>query len=359
MRTIWIVIVLFIACLVACSSPSSNTSTAPFTAPKKQARVTLSANKVALGEDLTLAIQAPTSPAAWRLLVQDSLWHQQTGDTATFSTADMLMGQQVLRIEVQLADSSWEKHRRKIVVLSPTPPQRYAYLLQARHPHDTEAYTQGLLLHADTLYEGTGQKGKSFLQSRRWPTGTVLQTTYLPDRLFGEGIALHNDKLYQLTWKAHQGFIYAKKTLAKVGTFNYPTEGWGLTSWQDYLVMSDGSERLYFYHPNPWRHSHNVQVYDQTGPVSSINELEAVGNYIYANQYEQERLLVIDPYNGMLVGTVDVSTLFDAEAYAQRTGKKAEVMNGIAYNDKNNHLLLTGKQWPYIYEVLLRPISAQ
>ena len=119
--------------------------------------------------------------------------------------------------------------------------------------------------------------------------------------------------------------------------------------------MSDGSERLHFYSADPWKYEHSIQVYDHEGAISGINELETVDNLIYANQYEEDTLLIIDPSNGQLVGKVDCSELFDKEAYAERTGKKVDVMNGIAYDSISDRFILTGKLWPYLYEVLIQP----
>lgn len=334
----------------ACSESPQRSRPTGASAPIKQATVTLSANKAARGEQLQIKVEVSPPPLLLKLRA-DSLLFTGTGQTLSFSTQHLPTGKQTLRLEVQLADSSWEQHDLRLKILAAAAPQTYTYQLQTRHTHDTEAYTQGLLLHEGMLYEGTGQKGRSYLQKRKWPSNEVLHTVHLPEKFFGEGIALQDHKLYQLTWQGHLGFIYDKENLSKVGEFQYHTEGWGLTSWNEYLVMSDGSEQLYFYKTEPWQHSHTLQVYDHQGPVSNINELEAVEGRIYANQYETEVILIIDPQSGVLIGKLDASALFDKKAYTQATGKKVDVMNGIAYDAASQHLLLTGKLWPYVYEI--------
>ena len=340
--------------VVACSSPNKHTEMCE-KSPKteKIATVSLSETKIARGDHLRLKVKAIASLQHLELWYKDSLLLTTSEDTLSFSTQDIPVGQQQLRLRVLLSDSREETHYLRLQILAAAAARRYSYLLQARYPHDRKAYTQGLLLHENTLYESTGRRGYSYVQRRSWPEDEVLQTVHLPDDIFGEGIALKGDTLYQLSWQSHRGIMYDAKTLTKLGEFSYSTEGWGLTSWRHYLVMSDGSEHLYFYLTHPFRHSHTLQVYDHEAPVSGINELETVNDHIYANQYQVELLLIIDPRIGELLGKIDVSTLFDASAYERETGNEVDVLNGIAYDVQRGHLLLTGKLWPYMYEVLV------
>ena len=335
--------------VVACSSPQQKE-----TPKKKVVSISLSATKVARGRRLRLKAKATTTLVqGLQLWQKDSLLLTTLADTLSLSTQDMSVGKKQLRIKVLLTDSSKETHYISLQILASSTAKLYSYFLYARYPHDEKAYTQGLLLQNGVLYEGTGQRGSSYLQKRSWPKGEILQTVHLSDDIFGEGIALKGDTIYQLSWQAHKGTLYSAKALTKLGEFSYPTEGWGLTRWKEYLVMSDGSEHLYFYLTQPWRHSHTLQVYDHEGPVSAINELETVGENIYANQYGYDILLIIDPRNGELIGQVDASKLFDKAAYEKETGKNVDVLNGIAYDVETGRLLLTGKLWPYMYEVLV------
>ena len=332
--------------VMACSSPQKRE-----TPKKKVVSISLSATKVARGARLYLKASALAEGLeVWQ---KDSLLLTTSFDTLSLSTQDMSVGKKQLRIKALLADSIKETHYISLQILASSTAKHYSYFLYDRYPHDEKAYTQGLLLHNDVLYEGTGQRGSSYLQKRSWPKGEILQTVHLADDIFGEGIALKGDTIYQLSWQAHKGTIYSAKTLTKLGEFSYPTEGWGLTRWKKYLVMSDGSEHLYFYLTQPWRHSHTLQIYDHKGPVSAINELETVGENIYANQYGRDILLIIDPRNGELIGQIDASTLFDKDTYEKETDKKVDVLNGIAYDEETERLLLTGKLWPYLYEVVV------
>ena len=337
---------------MACSGGTSS-SKGEGSKEKKLATLSLHKKKVTRGDILKLHARSSRPIQGLRLQLDDTLLTADKDSVLSFSTLSMNLGHQKLRAEVCLGDSLWESHSLKVQVLASSAPKEYVYFLQARYPHDEEAYTQGLFFDRGFLYEGTGQKGKSYLQQRRWPSGEVLRTVHLDDQFFGEGIAMKGDRVYQLTWMSHTCLIYDRETLKQIEKIQYPTEGWGLTSWKEYLVMSDGSEYLYFYRTDPWQYDHSLQVYDHQGSVSGINELETVNNLIYANQYEKDTLLIIDPYHGSLLGTVDVSGLFDAEAYADRTGKEVDVLNGIAYDSISDHFILTGKLWPYMYEILV------
>ena len=322
---------------------------------KKQAQLTLDQHKLARGASLQLKARASGGVQALRLSFKGQLLAEAKDSTLSYSTDSLPLGHQTLKVDVLHSDSLWEAQSIKLQLLASAPPRSYVYLLQARHSHNEDAYTQGLFLHQGILYEGTGRKGKSFLQKRSWPSNEILETIHLSDELFGEGIALKNHRIYQLTWQSHICLIYDVETFEKTEEIPYPTEGWGLTSWKNYLIMSDGSERLHFYSTDPWTYEHSVQVYDHEGAISGINELEAVDDLIYANQYEEDTLLIIDPSNGQLVGKVDCSDLFDEEAYTKRAGKEVDVMNGIAYDSISGHFILTGKLWPYLYEVLIQP----
>ena len=182
----------------------------------------------------------------------------------------------------------------------------------------------------------------------------MIKEIRLNDEYFGEGVALYGDKIYQLTWTSHTGFIYDKESLEDAGSFRYATEGWGLTHWDTYLVMSDGSERLHFYDTKRWKLKKSISVYDDKEPIGKLNELENIEGLIYANVYEKDFIVIIHPSTGEVVGRIDLSDLFDSHAYAKETGHQAGVMNGIAATPEG-HLLITGKLWPYLYELEITP----
>ncbi len=224
----------------------------------------------------------------------------------------------------------------------------YGYKVISIYPHDERAFTQGLLYDNGTLYEGTGGYGSSSLRKVDLETGKVQKQINLPPWIFGEGIALWKNKISQLTWKSNLGFVYDKETFAKVGNFTYKTEGWGLTSDQRHLLMSDGSDILYFLDPNTYQAQRQVQVKDSNGPVGLLNELEYINGEIYANIWTSNKIAIISPKDGEVRAWIDLEGLLPEE---DREG--SNVLNGIAYDASGDRLFVTGKLWPKLFEIKL------
>ncbi len=223
------------------------------------------------------------------------------------------------------------------------------YVVTARYAHDPTAYTQGLVLSGNVLYESTGLYGQSEVRRLEFPSGRLLAAVRLDSSRFGEGLALLHGRLYQLTWKAHVGYVYDAATLAVADSFHYAGEGWGLTSDGDTLIMSDGSDSLRFFSPETLRVERVVHVRYQGEPVYQINELELVGKDLFANVYQTNTVLRIDPATGQVREVLHFEDLYPP-------GKRppsADVMNGIAATD-DGELLLTGKDWPVMFKVRLR-----
>lgn len=228
---------------------------------------------------------------------------------------------------------------------------RYTYEVVNIYPHDPGAFTQGLIYQDGMLYESTGREGSSSLRRVRLETGEVLDRVALDDNLFGEGIALCGDQIVQLTWRSHVGFVYDRETLARVGTFTYETEGWGLTCDGTRLIMSDGTSRLYFRDPETLGVEHYVTVRDGAEEVGNLNELEYIDGLVYANVWPTDRIAVIDPADGRVAAWLDLSGLLETQ---QPTGR-VDVLNGIAYDADGNRLFVTGKWWPWLFEIRLVP----
>lgn len=218
----------------------------------------------------------------------------------------------------------------------------------ATYPHDTDAFTQGLVYADGYFYESTGLYGKSTLRKVEPATGKVVQELKLEDQYFAEGLALYADQLYQLTWKEHTGFIY-DKDLRLQSTFTYPTEGWGLTTDGSSLILSDGSATLYFLDPQSWQTTHTVQVTQAGQPVEKLNELEYIQGEVFANIWYSDIIIRIDPTNGEVLGQIDLSSLREGA----NAPNPADVLNGIAYDAKQDRLFVTGKNWPFVYEIAL------
>jgi glutaminyl-peptide cyclotransferase len=221
------------------------------------------------------------------------------------------------------------------------------YTIVNSFPHDTAAFTQGLVFADRILYESTGLNGQSSVRAVRIETGTVIRRHDLAYRYFGEGLALANRKLYQLTWNSHIGFIYDPRTLETIGTFTYTGQGWGLTFDGTHLVMSDGTPSLRFIDPATFEEKRTLIVHDQTGLVNDLNELEYVDGEIWANVWRTDRIARINRETGSVTGWIDLTGLLPDE---ERTGVE-DVLNGIAYDSVNKRLFVTGKNWPRVYEI--------
>lgn len=219
------------------------------------------------------------------------------------------------------------------------------YEIVAEHPHDPRAFTQGLILAGDRLFESTGQYGDSELRRVELGTGRVLESRKLAGQLFGEGLALFGDWLYQLTWRAGRCLVYGADNLAPFGEHRYQGEGWGLTSDGEHLLMSDGSSRIQVRDPADFKLLDQIQVRDGDNPVPRLNELEWIRGLIWANVWQTTRIAIIDPETGKVVAWLDLAAL------VQRQPPGSNVLNGIAYDAESGRILVTGKWWPKLYEI--------
>lgn len=228
------------------------------------------------------------------------------------------------------------------------------------YPHDTSSYVQGFEVYKGKLYESTGGKpGVNPYESRistiDLPSGKRTATQLLSKEYFGEGISIFQDKLYQVTWTERKGFIYNPATLQKTGEFAIKTEGWGLTHDSTHLILSDGSSNLYFIDPSDFKTARILSVTDEYGPVNNLNELEFINGYVYANRWQTNYILKIDPSNGQVVARADLSNLLDSmkKQYFPDTdyNNGDSVLNGIAYDPASGKIYLTGKLWPVVLEV--------
>jgi len=222
-------------------------------------------------------------------------------------------------------------------------------------PHDWRAFTQGLLLHNGLLYESTGLYGQSTLREVDPQTGEVYRRLDLPPNLFGEGLALVDDRLIQLTWIEGIAIVYDLPTFEKRAELRYSGEGWGLCYDGEKLVMSDGSDQLYFREPSTFALLGQVEVLLEGRPVRRLNELECVGDSVYANVWQTDDILRIDQRTGRVVAIVDASGLLTPEE--RRARSPDDVLNGIAYDATNDAFLITGKRWPSLFEVRFVPAS--
>ena len=218
-----------------------------------------------------------------------------------------------------------------------------------QYPHDSAAYTQGLFWADSVLFESTGKYGRSEVRRVDLTTGRVLARHALPSDRFGEGLALIGGRLYQLTWESGIAYVYDASTLALVDSIRYPGQGWGLTTDGKQLIMSDGSDSLRFLEPSTFRVERVVHVRYNDQPIQKLNELEWVAGEVLANVYESNWIVRIDPQTGTVRETIDFEDLYPKRA------SYAEVMNGVSLAPDGKRLLLTGKMWPVLFEVRLKP----
>jgi glutamine cyclotransferase len=227
-------------------------------------------------------------------------------------------------------------------------PTIYSYTIVASYPHDTGAFTQGLVFFEGSLYESTGGWGTSSLRQVNLADGSIVKEITLSEQYFGEGLTIFNDSLVQLTWQSGIGFVYDQQTLKETGNFTYSTEGWGLTFDGVHLIMSDGTSNLYFLDPSTFQRVNQIGVHDDNVSIDNLNELEYVNGDIYANIWHRQEIVIIDPNTGEVKGYIDLTGIY-------QTDDPEAVLNGIAYDQTTNSLYVTGKNWPNLYQINITP----
>lgn len=240
------------------------------------------------------------------------------------------------------------------VQTTPAREKTWTYQVINTYPHDPKAFTQGLLYLDGYLYESTGLEGRSEIRKVRLETGEVLQRRAVPSQYFGEGMTAWKDRLLTLTWKHGVGFIYDRATFEPTGEFHYSGEGWGLTEDGRRIIMSDGTSRLRFLNPDTQAEAGGVGVTYEAKPVDNLNELEWVKGEIFANVWQTDFILRINPATGAATGVIDLRGLLAANDRRTPDGVESpDVLNGIAYDAKGDRLFVTGKLWPKLYEIRL------
>lgn len=229
------------------------------------------------------------------------------------------------------------------------------YAVTATHPHDNSLFTEGLLVHNGQLFESTGSPDdlpatRSVIGITDLKTGqTTIKAELDRKQYFGEGIAICQGKLFQLTYKTKTGFIYNPVTFQKTGSFTYTNnEGWGLTSNGTELIMSDGTPTLSFLSPDNQQVIRRLAVTENNQPVNYLNELEYINGYIYANVWQTNTIVKINPANGQVAGKLDLSSLVSEQRFKNPAALE---LNGIAYDSAANKIYVTGKMWQHLYEI--------
>ena len=270
--------------------------------------------------------------------------------TFEIETSGFEVGTHYLKAAATLTDGTTGENYSDFMLLSDIIPQKFGYKVIKTYLHNSDRFTEGLEIKNGYLYESTGNEGTSFVYKIDLSNWKVIKETKLDDKYFGEGITILNGKLYQLTYKTQIGFVRDLNTFELLKTWNFKNEqGWGMTNDGKYLIMGDGTEFLTYLDPETLKEIKRVQVCNEKGIVSSLNELEYINGEIWANIWTTDTIVKIDPKTGKVLATIDLKGLLDSGFSNQKT--QVDVLNGIAWDRDKNKVYVTGKYWPKIYEI--------
>lgn len=265
------------------------------------------------------------------------------------------LGNNIFKVVATKTDKLTNSRSKLIPVVSDLVPEQFSYELVNNYPHQKTSYTQGLEFYKGFLYEGTGNEGYSKLMKINLATGNAVQSVDLNEKYFGEGISILNEKIYQLTYRSQKGFVYNLNNFALIDSFQFvPKQGWGLTNDGKSLIMSDGTSNLYWLNPENYSIEKTLQVANNKGLVDNLNELELINGIIYANIYTTDLIVQIDPETGKVLSEINLAGILDMY---KNTNDKVDYLNGIAYDSENDRLFVTGKWWPRLFEIKLRPLK--
>ena len=309
---------------------------------------------VTSGQSVTIPFEIINAVQSIDLLVNGErlkTWNHPKGIIKfTFDTKNRLVGSYSLELVAKLSDGSELRDERYMSILSDIVPAKWSLKILNNSPHLETSFTQGLAFDSGKLYEGTGdpnQTGATLIAEVDIESGQIKRNIGLAAPYFGEGITIFGEDLYQLTWKNQKCLVYDKKTFVSKKEFTYTGEGWGLCNDGKNLIMSDGSQRLYFRDPKTFQLNKTIEVYSDQGPINYLNELEYIEGLVYANIWMANSIAVIDPLSGKTMAIINADELVNL----QKQGINGNVLNGIAYNSTNKKLYLTGKYWSKLFEV--------
>lgn len=316
-----------------------------------------------IGEEIEVKLQLPDSVAldSVQVFLGGALKQSIMGGTATLRsgvlefilpTTGEKTGKSGLRLRIYLEGGLSENQSQQITFLSDIVPIEYTYRVIKEYPHDPAAYTQGLQYVDGWIFEGTGNYGTSSLRRVELESGKVEKIRDLDQSLFGEGITVFGERIFQLTYKSQVGFIYDKSSFEEIQKVYYQNqEGWGLTHNGTELIMSDGTQVIYFLDPEMFTINRQLEVYHNEGLADSLNELEYINGKIWANRYYTDEIVIIDPETGKVEGRINLKGILKATDRKTNT----DVLNGIAWDQEGDRLFVTGKRWPKLFEIKAIP----
>ncbi|MHB8206643.1 glutaminyl-peptide cyclotransferase [Mucilaginibacter sp.] len=279
-------------------------------------------------------------------------------------TDTMLLGPRVFTAKFYQGGKSVDASTN-IILYAAKAPEEYTYKVIRKFPHDTSAYIEGLLYQDGFLYESTGGD-QSSLRKVDLVTGKVVQQVKLDKKYFdehqikmdteyfGEGISIIGDKILMLSYRQPEtALVFDKNSFKLLKTFinNVGVEGWGMTFDGKKIYFDDRTNRIWFLNKDTYQQTGYIDVYDDKHAIDSVNELEYIDNKIYANIYQKENIVVIDPKTGAVLQRVDMKNLWPVKDRPANFDNDENVLNGIAWDEKGKRLFVTGKKWPYLYQV--------
>ncbi|MCX6167583.1 MAG: glutaminyl-peptide cyclotransferase [Sphingobacteriales bacterium] len=329
----------------SCTNSSKNES-AYFLSPE-------AGTSVSVGDEVKLQLRFPDGKSADSVVyfVDDKRFSAvKDSQLVVFPTATAKIGSRLFTAKVYSGGEAQELSTN-VIIKPAQAPEQFSYKVLATFAHDTSSYTQGLEFHDGIFYESDGEYGSSSLRKVDPKTGKVLKKQDLANEVFAEGLSILGDKLVQLTWKENVGLIYNKNSLVLQGQFSYQNsrEGWGLCNNGERFYKSDGTNQIYFLNKDTYQEEGFIEVYNNQGPVDQLNELEYVAGKIYANVYQSDKIVIVDPKTGAVTGEIDMSGILQPkDSYAN-----TDVLNGIAYDSATKKLYVTGKNWAKLFQIAL------
>ncbi|TGV01003.1 glutaminyl-peptide cyclotransferase [Flavivirga rizhaonensis] len=340
MNTFKYLLIIFLGGLIISCGPNSGKNKSAFS-------IKTNTNKGDISINTTLSLSLENKKKHIIDSVSYTLDGMKVGETIQLT--NFKLGKQTIEAIVYFNNNEKETVTTTVTILNDVPPKVYSYKIINEYPHDITSYTQGIEFFNDTLYESTGHYKKSKLRKIDYKTGKVIKNVDLADEYFGEGLTILNDKIYQLTWREGTGFVYDVNSFDKINSFKYGNskEGWGLCNNENTIYKSDGTEKIWSLNSNTLVEESYIQVYTNKGKIVGINEMEWIDGNIYTNRYQKDGVAIINPKNGAVTGVIDFSPL--KKLVTQH--ETLDVLNGIAYNPKNNTIFVTGKHWDKLFEV--------
>ena len=331
--------------LASCTNSSKNQS-AYFLSPE-------AGTSVSQGDEVKLQLRFPEGKSADSVVyfVDDQRFSAvKDSQLVVFSTATAKIGSRLFTAKIY-ANGQVEELSTNVLIKPAQAPEQFSYKVLATFAHDTSSYTQGLEFNDGMLYESDGEYGSSSLRKVDPKTGKVLKKQDLANEVFAEGLSIMGDKLVQLTWQENVGLVYNKNSFVLQGQFPYQNsrEGWGLCNNGERFYKSDGTNQIYLLNKDTYQEEGFIEVYNNQGPVDQLNELEFIDGKIYANVYQTDKIVIIDPKTGAVTGEIDLSGILQPKDRYANT----DVLNGIAYDSAGKKLYVTGKNWAKLFQIIL------